>query len=397
MTPEPVGALAANLVNFSRLLRASGIPVGLDRTLSAARALQAVGLERKEDVQAALGAVMLSRHEQQAIFDAAFKAFWRDPKLLESLMAAGQAGVPGTQAPREPSALPRRLQQALAAGLRPGAVDAHDLETDAALSWSEHERLRKRDFESMSLEEFDTACRLVRQVNLPIDPVLTRRFKAATSGPMDLRGTLARAARDPSCATVARRARRMQPPPVVVLCDVSGSMDRYARILLYFAHALMQGKARVSVFTFGTRLTDVTRALRHRDPDEAIAAAAAVVTDWGGGTRIGPCLDQFTRQWARRVLTGNAALLLVTDGLDRAEDDSLSQAAQRLSRFTRQFIWLNPLLRFEGFQPRAAGVRALLPHVDRHLPVHSLDSLADLASAIRQVPGTSHRAPHATH
>jgi hypothetical protein len=166
-------------------------------------------------------------------------------------------------------------------------------------------------------------------------------------------------------------------------------MDRYARILLHFSHALMQGKARVTVFAFGTRLTDITRALRHRDPDEAVAAAARAVSDWSGGTRIGPCLDQFTRLWARRVLTGNAALLLITDGLDRAEDDSLSQAAQRLSRFTRQFIWLNPLLRFEGFEPRAAGVKALLPHVDRHLPVHSLRSIEDLARAIRAGQRTS--------
>jgi hypothetical protein len=183
---------------------------------------------------------------------------------------------------------------------------------------------------------------------------------------------------------VAKRSRRTLAPPLVILCDISGSMDRYARVMLHFAHTLIQGSARVSVFTFGTRLTDITRALRHRDPDEAMAAASQAVSDWQGGTRIGPCLDEFVKRYARRVLTGNAALLLVTDGLDRAEDGSLEQAAQRLSRFARQFVWLNPLLRFEGFEPRASGVRALLPHVDRHLPVHSLDSLANLARAIRQ-------------
>lgn len=397
MPPSPPGALTANLVNFSRLLRSSGIPVGMDRTLAAVKALEAVGLDSRMDVQAALSAVMLTRHEQQPIFDAAFDAFWRDPKLLESLLASAQPNAATPDTPSEPSSLPKRLQQALAAGLRPGASGADSLDTDAAQSWSNLERLHDRDFESMSIEEFNAACRLVRQVHLPIDPMLTRRFRAAAAGRIDLRGTLARTARDPLCATVARRARRVRPPPVVVLCDVSGSMDRYARILLHFAHALMQGKARVSVFTFGTHLTDITRALRHRDPDEAIAAAAATVSDWGGGTRIGPCLDQFTRQWARRVLTGNAALLLITDGLDRAEDDSLSRAAERLSRFSRQFIWLNPLLRFEGFEPRASGVRALLPHVDRHLPVHSLDSLENLAQAIRQASDGRARTPAAIH
>jgi hypothetical protein len=332
---------------------------------------------------------MLSRHEQQMIFDAAFDAFWRDPKLLERMLATLLPQISGRGEALSASKRPARLEQALAGAKAKNnalAQPADDEigEFEALMTWSDRERLQNRDFDSMTIDEFEQARRLLRQLVLPIDPIEIRRTQSASRGAISLRDTLRGAARDPLGIRVAKRSRRTLAPPLVILCDISGSMDRYARVMLHFAHTLIQGSARVSVFTFGTRLTDITRALRHRDPDEAMAAASQAVSDWQGGTRIGPCLDEFVKRYARRVLTGNAALLLVTDGLDRAEDGSLEQAAQRLSRFARQFVWLNPLLRFEGFEPRASGVRALLPHVDRHLPVHSLDSLANLARAIRQ-------------
>jgi len=389
MAAVPKGEFARNLVNFSRLLRAAGIDVGTDRTLAAIQAIETVGVSSRVDVHAALSAVMLSRHEQQMIFDAAFDAFWRDPKLLERMLATLLPQISGRGEALSASKRPARLEQALAGAKAKNnalAQPADDEigEFEALMTWSDRERLQNRDFDSMTIDEFEQARRLLRQLVLPIDPIEIRRTQSASRGAISLRDTLRGAARDPLGIRVAKRSRRTLAPPLVILCDISGSMDRYARVMLHFAHTLIQGSARVSVFTFGTRLTDITRALRHRDPDEAMAAASQVVSDWQGGTRIGPCLDEFVKRYARRVLTGNAALLLVTDGLDRAEDGSLEQAAQRLSRFARQFVWLNPLLRFEGFEPRASGVRALLPHVDRHLPVHSLDSLANLARAIRQ-------------
>ena len=386
------GRLAHNVVVFARLLRASGLPVGLDRTIAAVRAVEAVGVGRRDDVHAALAATLVSRRDHLTIFDAAFDTFWRDPKMLERMLAALLPRVSGRG--REPAAArrPARLEQALAARAGtappPSAPQSGDEHTiDALLTWSDRERLRRRDFESMTIEEFREACRLVREVPLPVDPVPVRRWRNARRGGIDLRATLRRSAREPGLATVARRTRRERPAPIVVLCDVSGSMERYARVMLHFAHALVRERPRVAVFTFGTRLTDVTRALRHRDPDDAVSAASAAVEDWSGGTRIGPCLDEFNRRWARRVLTGNAAVLLVTDGLDRADDGSLGRAAATLSRFARRLVWLNPLLRYDGFEPRAAGVRALLPHVDRHLPVHSLDRLEDLGRALRDAGG----------
>jgi uncharacterized protein with von Willebrand factor type A (vWA) domain len=395
--PRP-GRLARNVVAFSRLLRDAGLPIGLEQSISALRAVEAVGLERREDVRAALAATLTGRREHQPVFDAAFEAFWRDPRLVERMMAALLPTIAGRAEPPTAAQRPARLEQALHASPRsappppaPGAEGEGTI--DAMLAWSDRERLRTRDFESMTLEEFREAVRLVRDVPVPVDPVPVRRWRASRRGGIDLRGTLRRMARDPSLGAVARRARRVRPAPLVILCDVSGSMERYARVLLHWGHALMRARPRVAVFTFGTRLTDVTRALRHRDPDHAVEAAARAVEDWSGGTRIGPSLDAFNRHWARRVLTGNAAVLLVTDGLDRADDGSLGAAAAQLARFARRVVWLNPLLRYDGFEPRAAGVRALLPHVDLHLPVHSLARLEDLGRALRD----SARAPRHAH
>jgi len=380
------GMLASNVIGFVRLLRAAGMPVGVDRSLAAVSALAAVGVDRRADVHAALSAVLIGRREQQTLFDAAFDAYWRDPGALEPSLAA----LLPAAAQRAPTAatppLPARLEQALRSrrsSTAPPKSEPDGQTIEATLAWSDRERLQGRDFESMTTEEFRAACRLVEQVPLPVDPVRTRRWRPARAGAIDLRATLMRAARDPLFGGVSRRRRRERVPPLVILCDVSGSMERYARILLHYAHALARRQPRIAVFTFGTQLTDITRALRHRDPDEAVSRAARAVPDWNGGTRIGPCLDAFNRDWARRVLGGNATLLLMTDGLDRADDPTLGRAAAQLGRLAHRLVWLNPLLRFEGFEPRAAGVRALLPHVDRHLPVHSLASLEDIGRAIR--------------
>ncbi|HUP08012.1 MAG TPA: VWA domain-containing protein [Caldimonas sp.] len=382
------GLVADNVVHFSRVLRRAGLQVGPDRVLAALSALEAVGLERRDDVHAALSAVMIDRHEQQAIFDAAFDAFWRDPKLLEQLMMAMLPKVTGRA---DKPQRPQRVQEALAPprppARDPSAPAKDEIRFEAALTFSDRERLQGMDFESMTTEEFAAARRLAEEVPLPVAPVRRRRHEAATdhdpSARIDLRATLQRMARRPDVFLPARTRARTELPPIVVLLDISGSMERYARLLLHWVHGLTRRHLRVHTLTFGTRLTNVTRALRHRDPDVALAHAAAQVHDWKGGTRIASCLDEFNRRWARRLLGENAALLLVTDGLDRDEHGDLSRAAAQLRRHAHRVAWLNPLLRYDGFEPRAAGVRALLPHVDRFLPVHNLQSLADLGRALR--------------
>lgn len=393
--PSGGGRLADNVAHFARVLRRAGLAVGPDRVLASLDALEAVGLDRRDDVHAALAAVMLDRREQQPIFDAAFDAFWRDPKLAERLMAMllpRVQGPPGAKA----DARPRRLAEALAAprppaGPPPAADDDEAVAMEASFTASERERFARADFESMTAEEFARARRLVEEIPLPVPPVVRRRRRAAPHGRIDLAATLRAMARQPDTLVPKRRAPRVEPPPVVLLVDVSRSMERYARIVLHWAHALTRRDPRTATFVFGTRLTNVTRALRDRDPDQAMAKVDLAVPDWKGGTRIAASVDTFQRRWARRVLGGKAALLLVTDGLDHDAHGELSRAAQRLRRVADRIVWLNPLLRYDAFRPLAGGVKALLPHVDELLPVHDLRSLADLGRVLADRHGAPAR------
>ncbi len=381
--------LATNIVHFARVLRAAGISVGPDRVLAALAAVELVGLDRRDDVHAALSAVMLERHEQQTLFDAAFDTFWRDPKLLERLMYLLLPKISGrgdkVQPPR-----PHRLADALLPPRRELSQPAptqEELQFDARFTHSDRERLQHADFETMTAAEFELARRLAEELPLPIDPVRRRRHepapRLARAARIDLRATMRRMARQPHTLQPQYTRPREEPPALVVLLDISGSMDRYSRLMLHYVHGLMRRALKVSVLTFGTRLTNISRCLRERDPDVALRLADQQVQDWKGGTRIASSLQEFNRVWARRLLGSNAALLLVTDGLDRDEQGGLAAAAAQLHRLAHQVVWLNPLLRFQGFEAKAAGVRALLPHVDRFLPVHNLASLADLGNALR--------------
>jgi uncharacterized protein with von Willebrand factor type A (vWA) domain len=360
--------------------------------LAAMAAIEHVGLMRRDDVHAALSAVMLDRHEQQALFDAAFDAFWRDPKLLEQLMYLLLPKISG-RGDKHVAPRANRLAEALAAP-KPSAppnpannTAKEELNFDTSFTFSERERLQQADFESMTAAEFELAKKLAEQVPLPVHPVRRRRHERAPNrhngGRLDLRATMQGMARQPHTLTPAYTRARTELPRLVVLLDISGSMERYARLLLHYVHGLTRRYLNVHTLVFGTRLTNITRSLKNRDPDVALLQADLQVHDWKGGTRIASCLDEFNRCWARRLLGSNAAVLLMTDGLDRDEHGDLAHAAGQLRRMAHQIVWLNPLLRFDGFEPRAAGVRALLPIVDRFLPVHNLASLADLGRALR--------------
>lgn len=381
--------LAENLVHFSRILRDTGLAVGPDRVLAAIAAVEAVGLERREDVRAALAAVMLERHEQQTLFDAAFDAFFRDPKLLEQMMYLLLPKIQG-RGEKQPPPRANRLAEALAPPAPPrqpnpaNETAKEEIQFETEFSVSERERLAQADFESMTTAEYELAKKLAERAPLPVLPVKRRRHEAGPRGTLDLRRTLQGMARQPHTLLPAFTQARSELPPIVVLLDISGSMERYSRLFLHYVHGLTRRHLTVHTFVFGTRLTNITRCLRERDPDLALQRADALVHDWKGGTRIASSLDDFNRHWARRVLGGNAAVLLVTDGLERDDDGQLAHAAGQLHRMAHQLVWLNPLLRFEGFQPRAAGIRTLLAHVDRFLPVHNLASLADLGRALQK-------------
>jgi len=373
-------------MHFARTLRAAGLPIGSGAVLDALRAVEAVGVTRRDDFYWTLHAVFVRRADQRPLFDEAFHVFWRNPKLLERVTSLL---LPTIHVPPQGDARPlsRRLSEALFAGAEREARTREaekEIELDATLTWSDREVLRSRDFEQMSAAKLAAAKAAIARLRLAIPPAPTRRYRPHPHGSLvDMRATLRRSLRSGSgTVEIARRKRRQRPSPLVVLCDISGSMSRYSRILLHFAHALARDRTRVSSFVFGTRLTNITRQLRDRDVDAAVERAGAEVADWDGGTRIGPCLDTFNREWSRRVCGQGAVVLLITDGLDREVGEGVGPGAERLRKSCRRLVWLNPLLRYERFEPKAAGMRALLPHVHELRPVHNLESLEDLCAAL---------------
>lgn len=377
------GRIADNIMNFARLLRASGLAVGPDRVVLATQAVIAAGIRDRRTLYWVLHASFVGRRSEREIFNQAFVMFWRDPGFVNQMLSLMLPGLRAEAAPDD-KALSRRVSESLfkhADRPRPSADER--IEIDAAGTFSTVERLQSKDFEQMSAAELAAARAALRRMTLPFEEIRTRRFVADRSGAIDLRRVVREvAAKGSDHVRILHRRRRLRRPPLVVLCDISGSMDTYARILLHFLHALTNDRDRVFSFLFGTTLSHVTRSLRARDPDAAVARISAEVTDWSGGTRIGTALQQFNRLWARRVLSQNATVLLITDGLDRDDAAGLELAARRLRSSCRRLIWLNPLMRYDRYQPIAAGAEALARHVSEMRPCHNLGSLADLAAAL---------------
>ena len=385
------GRLTENVMHFARLLRAAGLRIGPDRVIDCVRALEIAcappALPRRDDWYWTLSATLLSREEQRPIFDQAFKIFWRDPKLTEKMMQLLLPKVKG-RSPKPEEEQSQRLSDALFQRQQELQQREREekVELDARLTFSSSEVLQRMDFDTMTAKELEQARRMIAELRLPLPAIRTRRFEARPRGRrIDLRATLRESLRGGAdVIPLVRAAPREIHPPLVVLCDISGSMNPYSRMFLHFLHAITNDRDRVSVFLFGTRLTNVTRQLRHRDVDVAMARVADAIKDWSGGTRIASCLREFNWRWARRVLGQNACVLLVSDGLDREAGEGLEEEMVRLHKSCRQLIWLNPLLRYDKFEARPAGVRAMLPHVDLFLPVHNLKSLVDLAHALNQ-------------
>ena len=388
------GRLAENVMHFARLLRAAGLRIGPDRVIDCVRALEIAGTGRRDDWYWTMSSVLLSREEQRPIFDQAFRIFWRDPKLVEKMM---QLLLPKTygRISKEEEQQAQRLTDALFGQQKhePREQEQQEIELDAKLTFSSSEVLQHMDFDTMSAAELAEAKKMITQLRLPLPEIRTRRYAPSVRGRrVDLRASLRESLREGGdVIPLVRSSPGREHPPLVVLCDISGSMNPYARMFLHFLHAITNDRDRVSVFVFGTRLTNITRQLRHRDVDVAMAKVADAIKDWSGGTRIGVCLREFNWRWARRVLGQNACVLLVSDGLDREAGEGLSEEMDRLAKSCRYLVWLNPLLRYEQFEARPAGVRAMLPHVDLFLPVHNLKSLVDLAHTLSRPLTRTHQ------
>jgi uncharacterized protein len=394
MGETPSGKLAANIMHFARVLRGAGLPVGPASVIDALDAALSGSIRSRDEFYWTLHAILVKRREHKEIFDQAFHVFWKKPKMLEQLMQlmfpelARAAG----EKPKDPGF--RRLAEAMfdqnTAQSRWEKPEV--LELDATFTASADDILRAKDFEQMTLLEQIQARKAIAELRLQRREVLTRRFQPDYAGErIDMRRTLRQSLRSGGhMIDLARRAHKIRQRPLVMLCDISGSCSSYSRMFLHFLHGLVNDRTDVTVFLFGTRLTNITRELQHLDVDESIAKVSSAVKDWSGGTRIGATLKEFNYKWARRVLTQGADVLLMTDGLERDDTTQLSKEMQRLRRSAKKIIWLNPLLRFDRFEAKASGIRAMMPYVDEFRPVHSLNSLSDLAETLGERAGPAH-------
>ncbi|MGV2976656.1 vWA domain-containing protein [Roseibium alexandrii] len=373
-----------NIVYFARTLRKAGVPVGPASVVDAVQAVEVSGIGNRHDLYWTLHAVFVRKREHRILFDEAFRVYWQSRGLIEKMLAILSPVAPPRGAPEKPKAGQTRVAQAFQANKERVAEETRpEIEVDAKFTVSGKELLQSKDFAQMTAEEINDAKKALASMALTMDKIRLRRLVPAHSGKVDPRRTLRASMRaGGDIIDLKFRQPAEKRPPLVALCDISGSMSQYSRLLLHFLHAVTAERRDVHTFLFGTRLSNVTRQLRMKDPDEALEACSEGVQDWSGGTRIASALHDFNRHWSRRVLSGKPTVLLITDGLERDSDEDLAREMDRLHRSCRRLIWLNPLLRFEGFEAKAKGIRAMLPHVDEFRAVHSLEAVADLVSAL---------------
>jgi len=380
------GKLADNISAFGRCLRRAGVRLDSSRIALAADAALAVGLASKADVGAALEAVLISREQDRAVFRELFDAFFRDPevahKLLSQLLPSAEGRAePSKRRPRVREAL--SPQQAFGQQVKPKQED-QQVEFDAAMTASNLQRLKHADFNALSATEYRLVERLARDVKLPLPMVASRRTQPAASGAqLHWPGVMQQAVRSGGeIMKLPRLQRREQLLPLLVLVDVSGSMERYARLLLAFLHAATRRHPRCDVFAFGTHLTDLTPAFRIADTDAMLADASQAIDDFAGGTQLGESLATLRTRHQRRLVGRRTLVLLITDGLDTGEPELLTQELAWLKRRSRRLLWLNPLLRFEGYAPLARGAAVLHQQADGMLAVHNVSKLEDLAASL---------------
>ena len=381
------GKLADNIAGFGRTLRRAGLRVDSARIALAQEAAQVVGVDARDDLGAALEAVFVSREPDRAVFRELFAAYFRDPEVAHQLLAQMLPSAQGRpEAKRRP-----RVSEALAPqkafGQDKPQPREQEVEFDAAMTASELARLHHADFNGLTASEFHLVERLARDIALPMPTVPERRSQAGARGArVHWARSLRQAARSGGELMVLRRMqRRRQPLPLLVLVDVSGSMERYARLLLAFLHAATRGQRRRDVFAFGTHLTDLTPAFRLGDTDAMLAAASAAIDDFAGGTRLGESLATLRERHARRLVGRRTLVLVVSDGLDTGEPEALARELDWLTHRSRRLLWLNPLLRFGGYQPLARGAAVLHRHAHGMLAVHNLQKLEDLAASLAAV------------
>jgi uncharacterized protein with von Willebrand factor type A (vWA) domain len=384
------GNLLHNLLLFGRVLRGLGLDVNPERMMDLVAALQFISIGRKPDFYHTARTLLIHKQEDIALFDKAFEIFWRKPAHGWTKLDLRSMGE--QRRFKRPQFIPPPLGSALE-GQSTGQDSSRPTESDqppiiqATLTYSEEEVLRQKDFGELTGEEVDAVKRLMSRIVWQIRERRTRRKRPGHGRMMDLRRTVRRNLRyGGELLDWARREPKLKPPPLVIIADVSGSMERYTRLLLLFTYGLAKAlEQKVEAFVFSTRLTRITRQLRGKDLDRALSEVSQAVADWSGGTRIGEALRTFNFVWGRRVLGRGALVLVISDGWDCGDVNLLGQEVARLQRTSHRMIWLNPLLGSPQYEPLTRGIQSALPYIDDFLPVHNLASLEDLAEHLASV------------
>ena len=392
--PEDGGRLFQNIMYFARTLRAAGMPIGPGKVLDALEAVRAVGLENRRDFYWTLHAVFVNKHDQEEIFDQAFHIFWRNPQLLEKMLALMLPGF-APQEPEKGEEMNRRLAEALHGdGQGKEEEGETEIELDAAMTFSAQEMLREMDFEKMSNEEVAQAKKALARLALPLADLPTRRFAPDPRGTrVDLRATMRAQLRAGGIVALKHKQRRTRPPPLVVLCDISGSMEPYARALLMLLYCISadQGRGgpvrdgtarRPEIFSFATRLTRLTSALTAATPDAMLAKAGEAAPDWSGGTRIGAALKEFNDRYGSRGMARGAVVLIISDGWETGDPALLGAQMARLHRVAYRIVWANPRTQSSRYRPEVGGMAAAWPYCDAVVSAHNLDALPDLLTAL---------------
>ena len=376
-----------HIIAFGRVLRRLGFRVGSSHMLTAMDAVKIVGVRRKDDVREALKSCLVTRKEERELFDQAFQLFWKAPSKLPEVMQwlLQNTSIPSTTETKGY----HRVQEALREAQKPPGNPSEEqseskVELDQIVTYSATEVLRKKDFSAFTNEEIAVAKRYMERFKWPIPPHTSRRKNPRLDGHrLDLRRTALQGTRNAGeIIRLHRHGFKEKTRPIVLICDISGSMERYARMLLHFMHAMSSNMEKIESFVFGTRMTRITHLLKHRDVDDAVTEVSKEVVDWAGGTKIGDAIKTFNFVWLRRVLRSRSIVLIISDGWDRGDTSLLKDEMRRLRRSCHQLIWLNPLMGFEGYEPLTQGMQAALPHVDKLLSVHNLVSLEQLADAL---------------
>ena len=376
--------LLDNILRFIRLLRKSGIKIGNQSSIDTLKSIKLLKIGNRKEFYWALYSNLINRYEDKEIFDQCFYLFWQNPKIMEQVF---NLLIPQIGTQKSPDTSKKQLKR-ITENLGKKNIDLEksqkdEIIFDSQMSWSNKSSFNSKDFEMMSVNEIKEAEEVIRKLLKKQQTQITRRWKSKENGnKISYKETIKNSIKKNGIINLAYKDKIKKPKSLVILIDISGSMESYSRVMLIFSHLLMQQQNDIEVFTFGTSLTRITRLLKNKDIDFSLNKIGNFVTDWAAGTKITSSIHDFNFNWSRRILTQNQSLILITDGLERDESKNLDSEINRLSLFAKNIIWLNPLLRYEKFEPKVKSIKTILKYVNKILPIHNINSIDKLVNDI---------------